>query len=62
MAYVDDDDLEVIWSGGELLPPRPTKPGDTWQAPKRLYNKGSKPEPVSEGQLTPLGDEQHEGS
>ena len=38
-----NDELEVIWSGRmELLPPRPTKPSDTWQPPRRLYNKNGK--------------------
>ena len=32
---------EVVWSGGELLPDRPTKPGDEWTPPKRLY-RGNK--------------------
>ena len=36
----ENDEWEVIWSGrDELLPSRPTKPDDLWQAPNRLYNK-----------------------
>ena len=34
-----NDEWEVVWDGGELLPNRPTKPGELWQAPNRLYNK-----------------------
>lgn len=32
-------ELEVIWSGGELLPPRDSKPSDTWVAPRRAWNR-----------------------
>lgn len=41
--FESNDELEVVWSGRmELLPPRPTKPSDTWQPPRRLYNKNGK--------------------
>lgn len=35
----EDDNLEVVWSGGPLLPDRPTKVGDTWRRPKRAWNR-----------------------
>ena len=36
----EEDDLEVVWSGGmELLPPRDQRPDPTWLAPKRKYTK-----------------------
>lgn len=35
----EDVEYEVVWNGGELLPPRDSKPSETWQAPKRLYKK-----------------------
>lgn len=34
----DDDEMEVVWSGrDELLPPRASRPGDTWTRPRRMY-------------------------
>lgn len=36
-------EYEVVWNGGELLPPRPTKPDDTWTPPRRLYNRKENP-------------------
>lgn len=47
---IDDLELIVVWSGtmsrkGEglvLIPPRDTKPGDTWEPPTRAYNKTGK--------------------
>lgn len=45
-------EFEVVWDGGPLLGPRPTKIIDpTWTAPKRLYNKKAKGEEVK-----PTGD------
>jgi len=36
-------EFEVVWDGGPLLGPRPTKIIDPmWTAPKRLYNKKDK--------------------
>lgn len=49
-----DDEFEVVWSGkDELLPPRPTKPGDTWVKPSRLYNR--RPTQVGLGTTSPSG-------
>lgn len=39
-VFSDGIEFEVIWAGGEgLVPPRETKPGLFWSAPKRVYNK-----------------------
>jgi hypothetical protein len=35
-----DQLFEVVWSGGEgLTADRETLPSDTWQPPKRIYNR-----------------------
>ena len=35
---LNDEELVVVWSGKDpLLPDRPTKPNETWTAPRRLY-------------------------
>src|SRR6266852_923094 len=40
------DDLEVVWSGGELLPPRETKTGDLYDhstgPDKRAWNRSGR--------------------
>lgn len=41
--FEQDDELEVVWSGGPLLPSREQKPDPSWCAgkSKRRYNKGT---------------------
>lgn len=36
------EELEVVWSGGELLPPRDQHPNFTWEPPRRRYIKSGK--------------------
>lgn len=36
----DGKEFIVIWDGGEgLIPARETRVSDTWESPKRIYNK-----------------------
>ena len=34
-----EEELEIVWSGGPLLPDRDQHPDMTWEAPKRKYNR-----------------------
>lgn len=34
-----EDEFEVVWNGGPLLPPRDQHPDPTWTAPKQQANK-----------------------
>lgn len=40
-VVTNNEYFEVVWSGGELLPARETKPSWFWEPPKRMYNKKS---------------------
>lgn len=49
-SIIDDGvEMEVVWDGGELLPPRATIPDLTWEPPRRLYNRKETPPTVLVG-------------